>query len=502
MKQRDNYRDITKRLKVQIAQHIYEDEMLRASEKKYRVLVENLPQKIFYKDKNSVYISCNKNYADDLKIAPEQIVGKTDYDFYSKKLAEKYRTDDKRIMESGTVETIEEIYIQNGTEAIVQTVKAPIKGDEGAVIGVLGIFWDITEHKLAEEALKESEEKYHTLIETANDPIFVADAKTGIIILTNKKAEDMLGIPTDEIIGMHQIQLHPKEEADRFRKIFADHVHKRKAISGDLYICHKNGKKIPVEISASVADMGGKKIIQGIFRDITERKKAEQKIIDYQNQLKLLTSQITLSEEKERHRLSEYLHDQIGQHLFVAKLKLEILQNSLSSNEDTKTVVDVINIIKHIIKSSRSLTVELSPPILYELGFEQALEWLAEQTLKKHDIMVTFDDDKQEKPLDETTKILLYRTVSELLTNVAKHAQTKSAEVSIRKDNSNVRVCVKDDGVGFPYPNEEFSNVKNGGMGLFRIKERLESLNGQIEIETQPNHGTHITLLVPLSSGV
>ena len=90
MKPRAHSQEKSKSLKNQIAQHIKEDEMLRESEKKYRVLLENLPQKIFHKDKNSVYISCNKNYADDLKITPEQIFGKTDYNFYSRELAEKY----------------------------------------------------------------------------------------------------------------------------------------------------------------------------------------------------------------------------------------------------------------------------------------------------------------------------------------------------------------------------------------------------------------------------
>jgi hypothetical protein len=130
------------------------EEALRTSKSKYRTLLENLPQKIFYKDRNSVYVSCNDNYAQDLKIKSDEIIGKTDYDFYPKELAEKYTADDKRIMESGKTEEIEEKYIQEGKEGIVHTVKTPIKDEKGTVIGILGIFWDITERKKAEEALK------------------------------------------------------------------------------------------------------------------------------------------------------------------------------------------------------------------------------------------------------------------------------------------------------------------------------------------------------------
>ena len=95
------------------------EEVPLKNEDKYKTLLENLPQKIFHKDKNSVYVSCNDNYALDLKINPSEIIGKTDYDFYPKELAEKYRADDKRIVESGNTITVDEKYIQDGKELIV-----------------------------------------------------------------------------------------------------------------------------------------------------------------------------------------------------------------------------------------------------------------------------------------------------------------------------------------------------------------------------------------------
>jgi len=140
------------------------EQRLKESEHRYRILVENLPQKIFLKNKDSVYISCNENYARDLKIKPDKIAGKTDYDFYPKELADKYRADDKRIMASGKIEDIEEKYIQDGQEAWVHTVKTPVKDENGNIVSILGIFWDITESRQAAEKLKVSLEEKEVLL--------------------------------------------------------------------------------------------------------------------------------------------------------------------------------------------------------------------------------------------------------------------------------------------------------------------------------------------------
>ncbi|MBN1524354.1 MAG: response regulator [Spirochaetales bacterium] len=133
-------------------------EALKESERKHRELLQMIPQKIFYKDKQSVYIACNENYARDFNLLPEQITGKTDYDLLPSELADKYRSDDIKIMEAGNTETFEENYIlSDGQRSIVQTVKAPIRNAEGIVVGLVGIFIDITNAKKLEERIKQSQ---------------------------------------------------------------------------------------------------------------------------------------------------------------------------------------------------------------------------------------------------------------------------------------------------------------------------------------------------------
>ncbi|MDN3512506.1 MAG: PAS domain-containing protein [Candidatus Jettenia sp.] len=166
---------------------------LRASESKYRLLFESLPQRIFSKDKNFVYMSCNENLARDLHIRPDEITGKTDYDFFPKELAEKYRTEDKRVIESGQTDDREEKYIIDGQELIVRMVRTPIKDEKGNVLGILGAFLDITE-KITLQREAERSRHLASLGELAagvaheiNNPI------TGVIncaqILFNKSSE-------------------------------------------------------------------------------------------------------------------------------------------------------------------------------------------------------------------------------------------------------------------------------------------------------------------------
>jgi PAS domain S-box-containing protein len=259
------------------AEHKLTIEILQGSENKYRVLLENLPQKIFHKDKNSVYVSCNNNYARDLKIQPDEIIGKTDYNFYKKELAEKYRADDKRILESGKTEYIEEKYIQDRQEAVIQTVKIPLKDEKGNTIGVLGIFWDITEGKQIEEALKDSEERYRTIIENSNDMIWTLDTE-GLYQFVNKSVEEFSGLKLDYFLGKSFIPFIDTKDLTKVIDCF------HKALNGEpqhyeVSVKKEDGSNFFLLVNTAPIYSKGKVVGTVSFgRDITERKKAEEQI--------------------------------------------------------------------------------------------------------------------------------------------------------------------------------------------------------------------------------
>ena len=138
-----------------------------------------------------------------------------------------------------------------------------------------GIELDITDRKQAGAALRESEEKYRTLVESARDAIFVADAETGFLIEVNRQAEILTGLPAAELVGRHQSLLHPPEERDRYRRIFANHAAEGNLLARDLLVRRADGTDVPVDISATTVELGGRRVVQGVFQDISDRKWAE-----------------------------------------------------------------------------------------------------------------------------------------------------------------------------------------------------------------------------------
>ncbi|MEW5724966.1 MAG: sensor histidine kinase, partial [Thermodesulfobacteriota bacterium] len=235
-----------------------------------------------------------------------------------------------------------------------------------------------------------------------------------------------------------------------------------------------------------------------ILTDITERKKAEMALFEYQKQLRALTADLALAEERERRRIATNLHDRVSQKLAVAKMKLGALEASAGPGDLSTQIRTVRDLVGQAIGESRSLTLELSPPILYELGFEAAVDWLSEKVRQEHGLPVEVYHHRFGHPLQEDVQVLLFRGVDELLHNVVKHARARTALVAIEPEDDLVRVTVSDDGDGFDLARPDSSSDQNRGFGLFNLKERLEHIKGSLHIDSNPGRGTRVVMTVPL----
>ncbi len=225
---------------------------------------------------------------------------------------------------------------------------------------------------------------------------------------------------------------------------------------------------------------------------IVARGLAEESLRSVVSEMSLMESRI---EERERHLIAADLHDFVGQNLAVLLLKLAVLRKKLSSPEVIGEIDKIREIIGKTIQYTRSLTVELSPPILSEIGFEAAVKSLAEEIQKTHGIRVTIAGDGQLKQAADETRYLLFRIVRELLMNIVKHAQATCAKIYLAKDEDILHISVEDDGIGF---DAKKGAGKDCGFGLFAIRERLKRLGGHFEIDSGSGSGTKVILAVPL----
>lgn len=187
--------------------------------------------------------------------------------------------------------------------------------------------------------------------------------------------------------------------------------------------------------------------------------------------------------------------------LALAKVKLGALREPLSAPDLVKNIDEIRELIQETIQDTSSLTFELSPPILYELGLAAAMEWLTEQIQDKYDIKIDFKDDGQPATPGNDIRVVLFQAARELLINAAKHSQANKVRISSHGDGKKIRIRVEDDGIGFNVSEMQPYFVKTGGFGLFNIQERLEQLGGHMEIESTPGYGTRVALVMPLEGG-
>lgn len=231
--------------------------------------------------------------------------------------------------------------------------------------------------------------------------------------------------------------------------------------------------------------------------EIAERRKRDAQIADYQSRLRGLASELTRAEQRERREIALHLHDHVGQALTILKMRVVALQGNAVFCGFERDLAEMRRLTDQIIHFTRSLTFELSPPVLYDLGLGPALEWLAEQTSKKLGIQVVARAPNSLHDLAQNTQVFLFTAVRELLVNAAKHAHPTRVVVTVVRAGPSVVIAVADDGVGFQVPVGEALSARSAGFGLFSIGERLKDLGGSVLVESTPGAGATVTLHAP-----
>ena len=345
-----------------------------------------------------------------------------------------------------------------------------------------------------ETELRESEERYRQLVELSPEGIGVE--RDDKIVFINTAAARLLGAKSSaELIGRPILDfVHPDYRKRTHRQLdLLRRKQKALPLRENIFL-RVDGTTMDVEVAATPLVYENRPAAQIVFRDITERKLAQEIIIADQKQLRLLTAELLLTEERERHEIATALHDSLGPILAFSKRELGTLQKSAPPHI-AETLKNISDNISQAVKQTRTLTFDLSPPTLYTLGFEIAIEELLERFCQEHKLEYSFRNSDQPKALTDPVKVLLYRSTREMLINIAKHARAKLVKVVLSRAENDIEITIEDDGKGFDIsaPKE-----KSKGLGLFSVRERLRHIGGKLEIESKRDKGTHITLTAPL----
>jgi len=241
------------------------------------------------------------------------------------------------------------------------------------------------------------------------------------------------------------------------------------------------------------------KVVGTIFANALECKQTEERIQVYQKQLHSLASELLLTEDHQRQQIANDLHENIGQILALLKIKMGMLREATDPARTSQMLEETDRALEQALNFTQSLTYELCPPILFEMGLEAALEWLLEQNQKEHGLEYRFEHDHKKRRLHKDLSSFLFRAVRELLINVIKHARTDKVRVALYQNHHYLSILVEDYGVGFDTNGTALIAKGDGGFGLFSIRERLLHLGGRMKINTTAGSGTSVTIRLPLT---
>ena len=240
-----------------------------------------------------------------------------------------------------------------------------------------------------------------------------------------------------------------------------------------------------------------------------QKERLEERVAKQMKQLKDLSSALTLAEQRERQAISYVLHDELQQQLYGIQMQTHFLMDDAGTQgyeEIQEQAGDIYEALGKAVRKTRTLAVELNPPVLPEGGLEAALVWLAQQMEDEYGLSVDVQAEASLAVPSEEMRILLVRTVRELLFNIVKHAEVNQAEVRLScAENDFVQIDVIDQGVGFCASCAEDEN-KTGdptvsGFGLYSVRERLRLFGGELEIASNRGAGTRATILIPAKAG-
>jgi PAS domain S-box-containing protein len=366
------------------------------------------------------------------------------------------------------------------------------------VIGA-GIFVAAREVLVAEDRSEATQSQLAAIVDSAMDAIITVDEAQNIVLF-NRAAEQVFGIPRHEVLGTSLERFLPQ----RFRAAHGAHIGQfgRTGVTsrrmGDvttLWALRADGVEFPIEASISQAGAPGRRQYTVILRDITLRKKYEEELKSSQHELRELSARVLEAREEEKTLIARELHDELGQLLTALKMDLAWLRERLPPGEAevARRAGEMGALLDRTVASTRRISADLRPLMLDDLGLAEAANWLVEDFAKRSGIACDMRLQLGELDVAKAVATAVYRALQESLTNIARHAGARHAWISLAAEDGRIRLEIEDDGRGIAAEDV----AKRRSLGLKGMRERFSYLGGAFEVARAPRGGTRVRISVP-----
>jgi PAS domain S-box-containing protein len=360
---------------------------------------------------------------------------------------------------------------------------------------------EIAERKRAEEALRKREQEIRVIAENVPALVSYVDAD-GRYRFVNKRYEEWFGVPRTEIIGKHYREVLGEDTYDQIKdRVEATLSGQRTRYEEALPYARGGTRWVTADYVPDTGDQGEVKGFFALVTDITERVQAEEEVAKYQRDLQRLSAQLINTQEEERKRISQELHDEMGQALTAMSINLAAIEKELSPERSptiSERLAETSSLADRTLEQVRELSLDLRPSMLDDLGLVPTLRWYVNRYAKRLDIEVEFEVMGLEERLSAEMETVLYRAVQEALTNVARHAQASRVRIQLERKESTVAAFIEDNGQGFDREEVAGREASARGVGLLGMRERVASLGGRLHIQSRPGQGTRLSLEIPV----
>ena len=496
------------------------DKRLRESERRYQQLYESMTEGFALCEllRNGAgaphdfrFLKINPAFTRITQWGADQVVGHTMRELNPR--VEQFWID--RFAETTSGRTVHVEGLAEGLSTWYEAWAFPAGDDRFALF-----FLDITERKQAARALQESERRFRHLANAGPVLVWTTDTDANVTYL-NDRWREYTGAGDEQSMGTGwQARIHP-DDLPRVQSSWREALAHSRMFEIEARVRRHDGE-YRWFLSRAMPVLNNEGQVEqwiGISMDVHDRKTAqqqleelnetlEQRVVDRtaelqqrSEQLRLLASELTDAEQRERRRLAQVLHDDLQQLLVGAKMHLSTLSEHRPKGNGCAPANQVAAMIDQAIESARSLSTELAPPVLYEMGLRAALHWLARRSERKYGLQVGVEADESIEEPGEQLAVLLFQAVRELLLNIVKHAEVDKADVHMTRDGDRLSIVVADCGQGFN-PEQVERPADELGFGLFNLTERLRLFGGDMHIDSAPGEGTRVCLSMPYDRNI